>query len=115
VRRLLAWVGGAVGGVVLYRFLARRAPAAAVPASSGAPEPTIAPEPAAEPEVDPRADELRRRLAESRGIVDERDAFEEAETPVDAAEAAGDPDARRRRIHERGRAAAEQMRGQTES
>jgi hypothetical protein len=56
---------------------------------------------------DPRADELRQRIAESRELVDERDTFEEAETPVDEA----DPDARRRAVHDRGRAAAERMRG----
>lgn len=63
----------------------------------------------AEPASDTRADELRQRIAESRDLVDERDRFEEAETPVDEA----DPDARRRAVHERGRDAAERMRGQT--
>jgi hypothetical protein len=60
---------------------------------------------------DSRADELRQRIAESRGIVDERDAFEEAETPVDEAP---DPEARRREVHERGRAAIDRMRGDEE-
>ena len=110
MRRLLAWLGGAAGGVALYRFLARRE-AAPVTAPAAEPEPTPAPE----PEADPRADELRRRLAESRAIVDERDAFEEAETPVDAAEPAEDPADRRRRVHEEGRAAAERMRGPADS
>lgn len=57
---------------------------------------------------DTRADELRQRIAESRELVDERDDFEQAETPVDQA----DPDARRRAVHERGRAAADRMRGE---
>jgi hypothetical protein len=60
---------------------------------------------------DPRADELRRRLEESRSIVEERDEFEAAETPVDQAEhAPADPDKRRRAVHDAGRAAAERMR-----
>ena len=66
---------------------------------------------AADAGVDPRAEELRRRLAESRTIVDEREEFEAAETPVDqASEPVGDPEARRRAVHESGRAAAERMR-----
>ena len=107
MRRLLAWLGGAAGGVALYRFLARRERApAVVPSPVSEPEPTPTPE----PEVDPRADELRRRLAESRAIVDERDAFEEAETTVAAAEPAEDPAERRRRVHEQGRSALNEMR-----
>ena len=43
-------------------------------------------------------------------VAQERDEFEAAETPVDAAEGPG-PDARRDAVHERGRAAAEEMRG----
>ena len=58
------------------------------------------------PVADTRADELRHRIAESRELVDERERFEEAETPVDEA----DPDARRRRVHERGRQATDRMR-----
>jgi hypothetical protein len=63
-----------------------------------------------DPEPDTRAEELRRKLAESRAIVDERDDFEAAETPVDVVEAPGDPEVRRRAVHEAGRAAAERMR-----
>jgi len=59
-------------------------------------------------EPDPRADELRQRIAEAREVVDERDAFEEAETTIDEAP---DPESRRRGVHERGRAALERMRG----
>jgi hypothetical protein len=62
--------------------------------------------------VDPRAAELRQKLDESRGIADERDAFESGETPVDQAEPAAVED-RRRAVHERGRAAAEHMRGRS--
>ena len=65
MRARLAWLTGAVGLVaaVAYRKLRGR------PASE-----------------DRRAAELRRRLDESRTLVQERDEFEAAETPVDAAE-----------------------------
>jgi hypothetical protein len=100
VRRLLAFGTAAVAAFGLVRLLAsrrRHEPAA----------------PDAGP--DPRADELRRRLAESRAVVDERERFEGGETTVDAAEPAppADPGARRRRVHESGRAVVDQMRGDT--
>jgi hypothetical protein len=69
--------------------------------------PVLEPAPASpEPEVDPRAEALRAKLEESKAVVDEREEFEAAETPVDEA----DPDERRRRVHEVGRAAVEEMR-----
>jgi hypothetical protein len=90
VRRLLAWL---FGGFALFGFLRRKR------------EPRVDP--------DPRAEELRRRLAESRSIVEERDEFEAAELTVDLAEPAPeDPESRRRSVHEAGRAALEQMRDQ---
>jgi hypothetical protein len=60
---------------------------------------------------DPRAEELREKLAEARTVVDERDEFEAAETTVDQA----DPELpsveeRRAEVHEGGRARVEQMR-----
>jgi hypothetical protein len=68
-------------------------------------------------ESDTRAGELRQRLAESRAVVDERDEFEAAETPVDEVEPVADVgerppdvDERRREIHERAREAADDMR-----
>ena len=83
--------GAAVAGATLYRAFARRPPPPAVPA--------------------PHAEELKKRLAESRGVVQEREEFESAETPIDQAEPVptevGD---RRRSVHERGRQVAEQMR-----
>lgn len=88
-------VGGlAVGAAYAWRRL--RSPYA---------EPERAVPPA--PGPDPRAEELKRRLEESRTLVEERDAFEEGETPVDAA----DPEDRRRSVHERGRSAIDDMRG----
>jgi hypothetical protein len=60
---------------------------------------------------DPRAEALRRKLAESRSIVEERDEFEAAETTVDQAEPAPeDPETRRRAVHEAARATVERMR-----
>jgi hypothetical protein len=64
-----------------------------------------------ETSADPRAEELRRKLAESRAIVEERDEFEGAELTVDRAEPAPeDPDARRRAVHEAARETVEEMR-----
>jgi len=58
-------------------------------------------------EVDPRADELRRRLDESRALAAEpgADDFTSGETPVDA-------DDRRQDVHARGRSAIDEMRGE---
>jgi hypothetical protein len=90
MRPRTAWLGAlGVAGAAVYRALRRQPP----------------PQPAA----DPRAEELRRKLDESRSLVDEREEFEAAETPVDQADA-GDVAERREAVHERGRAAAEQMR-----
>lgn len=54
------------------------------------------------------AEELRRKLDESRSIVEEREEFEAAETPVDRVE----PQAaeRRRAVHEQARATIDEMR-----
>jgi hypothetical protein len=99
----LAAVGGAALATVLLKR--RRAPVEhlAPGAEVGA---TPQPEP---PAPDPRADELRRKLAEAReGAADEED-FEAAgmgaETIVDE-----EVDDLRRRVHEEARAAAEEMR-----
>jgi len=63
-------------------------------------KPRAAPAPAQDP-----ADALRAKLEESRALVDERDAFEEGETPVDEA----DPEARRRSVHEQARARLDEL------
>jgi hypothetical protein len=97
VRRLLTLLSGAIAGFGLYRLLAGRRRA---PVYEGPPE----------PRDDPRAEELRRRLAEARTIVEEREEFEAAETPVDRAEPAPEVDERRRRVHDEGRRSAERMR-----
>jgi hypothetical protein len=88
VKRLLA---AALGAVALLRLFRRKRPLEEGP--------------------DPRAEELRRKLAESRSMADEREAFEGAELTVDRAEPAPeDPDARRRAVHEAARATVERMR-----
>ena len=92
MKRPLAWL---LGGFAFLGFLRRRREA-----------------PALDP--DPRADELRQKLAESRSIVEERDEFEGAELTVDQAEPAPeDPESRRRAVHDAARSTAERMRGDT--
>ena len=60
---------------------------------------------------DPRAEELRRKLDESRAPVEERDAFEAAEPTIDQTEhAPEDPERRRRDVHDAGREIAREMR-----
>jgi hypothetical protein len=93
VRARTAWLAGAAGAAIAVYRKMRRAPAAPVPVE------------------DPRAAELRERLEESRAVVDEREEFESAETPVDEVEADATPEDRRRAVHDRGRAAADRMRG----
>jgi hypothetical protein len=84
-RKLLIGGGIAVAGGALYRKLRRKKPP---------------------PEPDP-ALELRRKLDESRAVVQERDEFEAAEVPVDQAEAAIDE--RRRDVHRRAQASIDEM------
>jgi hypothetical protein len=88
VRGRTAWIAGAVGAAgVAYRALRRKQPAA-----------------------DPRADELRRKLDESKPLVEEREEFESGETPVDEATL----DEKRAAVHEQGRAAMREMKGTNE-
>jgi hypothetical protein len=99
VKRRLAFLGGiAVGLAALWRSIRRR------PRGWGEPE---AP-------TDPRAEDLRARLDESRPVVEDREEFESAETTVDAVDAVPDPDERRRAVHAEGRAAVDRMRGDGE-
>jgi hypothetical protein len=92
VRGRTAWIAGALGAAgVAYRRLRRRSAPAA---------------------VDPRADELRRRLDESKSVADDRAEFEAGETPVDEAEPSLDE--KRAAVHERGRAAVRDMGGAKE-
>jgi hypothetical protein len=89
MRARTAWLAGAAGAAIaVYRKLR--------------------PSPPPAPIEDPRADELRQKLEESRTVVEEQ--HEEAaspETPVDEA----DVESRRAAVHERARAATDEMRG----
>jgi hypothetical protein len=97
-RRLALLTGGiAVGIAALWRTIRRRPPG------------WVELEP-----VDTRAEELRKRLDESRAVVEDRDEFEGAETTVDAVEdVPADPAERRQSVHAEGRDAVERMRGST--
>jgi hypothetical protein len=97
VRKLVAFVSAAAAGFGLVRVLVRRRAIL---------------EPPPERAGDPRAEELRRKLDESRGLAEEREQFESGETTVDAADAGqSDPDDRRRAVHEQGRETVDRMRG----
>ena len=85
MRRLLGWLAGAAGGLAAYRFLRRRHTA-----------PVEAP-----PGPDDRAEELRAKLAETQ---------EEPAPEPEAPAAEESPEERRRRVHDHGRAALDEMR-----
>ena len=89
--RRFAWLGAAAGALAVWRWRRRK--------------PQV--------EQDP-AESLRAKLEESRAVADERDRFEERETPVDEAAdpGAADPDARRRSVHEGARARIDELRGE---
>ena len=85
--RRFAWLGAAAGAVAVWRWRwRRRKPVESDPAES-----------------------LRAKLEESRAVADERDRFEERETPVDEA---ADPEARRRSVHDDARARMDELRGE---
>ena len=80
-----------MAGAAAYRTFFRRGPAPVVP--------------------EPHAEALKSKLAESRVVVDDREEFESAETPIDQAETVPtELGYRRRSVHERGRQVAEEMR-----
>ena len=99
MRRLVGWIGGALGGITAYRLLRRH--------------PQLAPTPAAE--ADARAEELRAKLAESRvaePVVEEPVAEAPPTEPVATEDPAVEPESpeeRRQRVHEEGRAALDEM------
>jgi hypothetical protein len=88
MRARTAWLAGAAGAAIAAWRKLRRPDA---------------------PVEDPRAADLRAKLEESRAVVDEPEEFDSAETTVDQAEPVDVSD-RRSAVHERGRAAAEDMR-----
>lgn len=101
MRRLFAWVAGALGGLAAWRLVRR--------SRGGALEAPPAP---AELEPDPRAEELRARLAEREASEPEPEAdVPPAETAVAEPVSQDDPEERRRRVHEAGRAALDEMSG----
>ena len=105
MRRLLAWLAGGVAGATALRVLRARL-------RKPAPPPT--------PERDPRAEELRRKIAQAREAAADEEEFEAAgmgpetileEKPAPAPGTPGeDVEEARRRVHEEARAAAEEMR-----
>jgi hypothetical protein len=98
LKRIAYVLGGFALGIVLRRLFRRRRVAADTRS--------------ARPAADPRAENLRRRLAASReGALEETP---ETAPPGSVGEGAGDVDAERRRVHERGRRAADEMRGSAE-
>jgi hypothetical protein len=100
VQRLPALIAGAAAGALAAAVLLRRR------------RPPERPAPA---DADPRADELRRKLAEARQASAEEDEVEAAEriseTTVEEAPAppADEFEAMRRRVHEEAQRAAEEM------
>jgi hypothetical protein len=104
VKRNLALLAGAAAGTVAAIVLSRRG----APAHTDTLEPAPAPEP---PQPDPRAEDLRRKLAEARESAADEEDFEAAgmgaETLVE-----DDPDvsAARKRVHDEARKTAEEMR-----
>lgn len=109
MRRTWAWLAGGFGIAAMLRGLRRRGATEEEAPIRYAPE--LDETPAPEPEPDPRAEELRVRLAEAKAAGSDRDEFEAGETTVDASEASVDLAARRRSLHEQGRAAIDEMRG----
>jgi hypothetical protein len=92
--RRFAWLGAAAGALMVWqwRWRWRRRN----------------PEPEPHADEDP-AESLRAKLEESRAVADERERFEERETPVDQAP---DPEERRRSVHEEARARLDELRGE---
>lgn len=94
MKRLTAWLTGVAGGVAAARIF-RRAPT---------PVPVHEPDP---------ADALRAKLAQAKDAQPNAAQPEPEAAPTE--EPADDPDARRRAVHERGRAAVDEMRGERSS
>ena len=91
MKRLLAWIGGALGLLAFLRLRRRRVEAPPPPTS------------------DP-ADELKRRLDEAREAADDRDEFDAAEgQPVDEIEPTRSLAERRQAVHDRAKEALGEM------
>jgi hypothetical protein len=94
MKRLTNWLAGILTGVIAYRLWKRQQTPAAATES-------VAPEP------DDRAEELRAKLAETR--ASDELASEPTEQP--AAQPGESLEERRRRVHEEGRSAIDEMHG----
>ena len=99
MRRLYSWLAGVVGGAAVYRAFRRHSGPLHGPIQDRVEEP------------DARADELRAKLAQAREAGDDRESFEAGETPVDQVDVtpAEDLETRRRSVHEKARAAIDEM------
>jgi hypothetical protein len=97
MRRLYTWLAGVVGGAAVYRAFRRHSG----PIHGRAQEP------------DARADELRAKLAQAREAGDDRESFEAGEMPVDQVDVTvtEDLESRRRSVHDKARAAIDEMQG----
>ena len=97
MKRLIAWVAGAAGGLAAYRAVkVKRHPLRV------------------EPEVgaDARAEELKARLQHAREAAADPDLPEPAAAAGPQAAVLPDPAARRAQVHEQGRAALDEMHGE---
>lgn len=101
MKRLIAWVAGAAGGLAAYRAVP------AYRAMKGKRRPFQA-EP--DPGADARAQELKARLQHAREAAADPDRSEPAAGPQDAV--LPDPAVRRAQVHEQGRAALDEMHGE---
>jgi hypothetical protein len=102
MRRLYTWLAGVVGGAAVYRAFRRHSGPVGGPIHDKAQEP------------DARAAELRAKLAQAREAGDDRESFEAGETPVDQVDVtpADDLETRRRSVHDKARAAIDEMQGE---
>src|SRR3954454_2724246 len=92
--RRFAWLGAAAGGLAVWQWRWRRR------------------KPKPEPHEEDPAESLRAKREQSRAVADERERFEERETPVDQAP---DPEERRRSVHEEARTRMDELRGEEAS
>jgi hypothetical protein len=103
VRRNLALLAGAAAGTVAAILLSRRSAGTTL----DAPPP---PAPPAPPAPDPRAEDLRRKLAEAREGAADEDDFEAAGMGAETVVEDSDVSAARKRVHDQARKTAEEMR-----
>lgn len=101
MKRLIAWVAGAAGGLAAYRAVP------AYRAMKGKRHP-LQPDPG----VDARAEELKARLQHAREAAADPDLPDPAAAAGPQAAVLPDPAARRAQVHEQGRAALDEMHGE---